>query len=81
MRNALRAEDEGSAHRVQDILVANAKDEEKIHEYSDMFDENEIDRATYVKRSGKLRDRITAREAELTTIRGRSALSRLGAAS
>jgi site-specific DNA recombinase len=78
MRNVLRAEDEQGTQRVREILVANAKDEAKTQEYSDMFDEDEIDRATYVKRSGKLRDRITAREAQLTTIRGKSALSRLG---
>ncbi len=78
LRDVLRSEQEGGTQRVQELLIESAKDEAKLAEVTEMLTDGDMDKASYVKASKRIRDRIQAREAQLTTLRGSSAVSKLG---
>lgn len=78
LRDVLRTEEEGGAAAARELLVANSQDDRKLSELDEMFTDGDIDKAHYLKASKKLRDRMAARDAQLATLRGRTAVSRLG---
>jgi site-specific DNA recombinase len=78
LRDALQAEEEGTAEAARELVLANADDEKMLSQLSDDYADREIDRQTFLKQRQRLRERIEARESQLTTIRGTTALGRLG---
>jgi hypothetical protein len=77
LREAVRSEDEQAATEAQKLVLANSQDEAKLSEIGEMFADDEMDHQTFVKQSQRLRSRIEARETQLASLRGRTALSRL----
>ena len=78
LRDVLRGEEEGGAEKARQLVLANAEDDKVLSELSDMLGDGEIDRKNYQKQSLRLRERIEGRDTELASLRGRTALSRLG---
>ena len=79
MRDVLRSEDKDMAKTAQELTVANAEDQEALDQIStDYYQDRVIDRATYLKQSQRIRQHIEARETQIASLRGRTALSRLG---
>ncbi len=74
LRDVIRSADEGSATEMKEILVANAEDEATIKELAEQR-LAPVDLTTAVN---PYRADIEARTARLHTLRGKSALSRLG---
>ena len=74
LRDVIRSADEGSATEIQGLLVANAEDEARIKELAEQR-LAPIDLVTAIK---PIRADIEARTTKLHTLRGQSALSRLG---
>jgi site-specific DNA recombinase len=70
------AEEAEEANAAKKLVLENATDEKRLAELSDMLGDGEIDRASYTRQAGRLRDRIAARSSELSTLRGQSALGR-----
>ncbi len=78
LRDVLRGEEEGGAEKARQLVLANAEDDKILSDLSDMLGDGEIDRKNYQKQSLRLRERIEGRDTELASLRGRTALSRLG---
>jgi DNA invertase Pin-like site-specific DNA recombinase len=78
LRDVLRAEEEGGLEAARELVLANAEDEKMLSQLSDDYADRLIDRPTYLKQSQRLRERIGGREAQLTVVLGKTALSRLG---
>ncbi|HXY44200.1 MAG TPA: zinc ribbon domain-containing protein, partial [Acidimicrobiales bacterium] len=72
-------EQEGDVReRAAELVVANAQDEKKLTELDDMFGDGTLPKDAYLRQANRLRERVRQRAAELQTLRGTSALSRLG---
>jgi hypothetical protein len=78
MRDIVRADEASEASEVEALVLANAADEAKKSEWAGLFNDNEIDLATFRKNTKVLTERIDGRSAQLTGLRGTSALDRLG---
>jgi site-specific DNA recombinase len=78
MRDAIRADEASEASEVESLILANSADEAKKSEWAALFNDNEIDLATFRKQTRVLTERIDGRSAQLTGLRGTSALDRLG---
>ena len=73
------AEHESVTNEEAAALVAEkTKNNHKIEEYGDLFDADQIDAGIFGRRTKRLRERNEAIEAQIASMRGHSALDRLG---
>jgi len=77
-RDIIRAEGARDSDEVRRIVAENAADEQRRNELGDMLADGDIDRASYVKQTRRISERIEAGHAQLAGIQGQSALDRLG---
>lgn len=78
LRDVLTAEEADQADAVREVVLARAEDEQMLKQLSNDYTDRIIDRATYLKQSQRLRDRIEASTARIASLTGQSALDRLG---
>jgi hypothetical protein len=79
MRNALRAAESGDADEARQLVLESAVDESGLVSLeSDYYQAHIIDRATFIRQSSALRKKIEDRTHRLSSLRGQSALDRLG---
>jgi len=76
--DAIRTAEAGDQSEAAELVSANAADTAKLAELADMLGDGDLDRAVYLKQSKRLSDRINSRLSALVSLRGQSALDRLG---
>jgi len=78
VRDALQAENVGTAEALQELVLANANDACMLAERDEMFADGEMSRESYVKQTRIIRQRIEARELRIQVLHGGTALSHFG---
>jgi len=78
LRSLVANEEQDVAQEARALVIENAADEKMLTQLDADYADRVIPRTTYLKQSQRLRDRIDARQSQLATLRGRSALDRLG---
>jgi len=78
LRDAIRSEKSEDTETATQLLVANAKDQRQLDQLSTDYTDQIMDRATYIKQSGRLRERMDERSGRIVALRSHSALDRMG---
>jgi site-specific DNA recombinase len=78
LRDLVRSEEAGDINEATKLVLENAKDEKQLAQMDNDYADQVIPRATFLKQSNRLRDRIESRTSKLSALRGYSALDRLG---
>jgi len=78
MRDVLRSENEDVAKKAQALVLANSQDQAMLSQLEDDYADKVVTRQAFLRQSQRLSERIEARDAQLATLRGHSALDRLG---
>jgi site-specific DNA recombinase len=78
LRDLIRSEEAADVNEATNLVLENAEDEKQLAQMDNDYADRVIPRATFLKQSNRLRDRMEGRTNKLSALRGYSALDRLG---
>ncbi len=78
LRDAIRAAEQDSADETAELVREQAKDQAKLDQWDEDYSDGKASRASWLKQTGRLRERMEERAGTIAGMRGTSILDRLG---